>query len=703
MIELSIVTVKNSLDALATLRSANEAFELVVTDLHMPGMNGLELQKQVKEEFKIPVIIMSSDDKESVVLKSLESGAAFYMVKPVNPDDLHNVWQYAVASKKGKEVVIDQEMGSAEGVTSSIDKLIVCEDANSSSSVNEEGSQKKKRGRKRVRDHQDQKEENDPVPAKKAKVVWTNTLHNRFLQAVSHISLEKAVPKKILEFMNVPGLTRENVASHLQKYRMFLKKVAEKGFWTSRNVSERVLRSSFAYGYANSMFQNPQQEYWPFLRQQPFMRSSFQPGYGGTFCGLGSSRCGLLRFPNQEASSSNSVPQLRYGQSSLFCNPTSLQRPMFSNPYPLHLANRSTFNNTGMNLFSNAATTNGVTSGTSPMQMNPEQNQANLQNNATPFKFGTIGIDSSNYSSGASNMGTINSSYPSLNQNNNYAGIRLTSEGELIGTGLKRFSGNELSSGSNNGFNGLINWTHNNNLNNAPPGNEKFGFSGAQVAGFSSTGFGSASQFSPTFFPANPENTSVLAPMPQQTSALAPLSQQHTSTGLANTEGENDNAFHNLMNNASNFCSISDNNQQDLGEGDLGELLFGSTYATPYQEQNVEGFLNVNLPSSPYPAEVSSPVNELLNAEFSSACTIADKTPEQSSSQPQGREETVNFDFGGHVSPVRDDYYPSFEQPQCSYVEPVNSELSGIHLEEAPISGNEVWGEEYLNFLLTDE
>lgn len=40
------------------------------------------------------------------------------------------------------------------------------------------------------------------------------TLHS-FPSCYVHISAE-AVPKKILELMNVPGLTRENVASHLQ-------------------------------------------------------------------------------------------------------------------------------------------------------------------------------------------------------------------------------------------------------------------------------------------------------------------------------------------------------------------------------------------------------------------------------------------------------------------------------------------------------
>jgi hypothetical protein len=38
-------------------------------------------------------------------------------------------------------------------------------------------------------------------------------------------AVAEAVPKKILELMKVDGLTRENVASHLQKYRLYLKRV----------------------------------------------------------------------------------------------------------------------------------------------------------------------------------------------------------------------------------------------------------------------------------------------------------------------------------------------------------------------------------------------------------------------------------------------------------------------------------------------
>ncbi|TKW17686.1 hypothetical protein SEVIR_5G384200v4 [Setaria viridis] len=59
---------------------------------------------------------------------------------------------------------------------------------------------------------------------KKARMVWTPELHHRFVEAVAHLGDKGAVPKAIVRLMNVEGLTRENVASHLQKYRIYLKR-----------------------------------------------------------------------------------------------------------------------------------------------------------------------------------------------------------------------------------------------------------------------------------------------------------------------------------------------------------------------------------------------------------------------------------------------------------------------------------------------
>lgn len=60
---------------------------------------------------------------------------------------------------------------------------------------------------------------------KRARLVWTPQLHKRFVNAVAHLGIKNAVPKTIMQLMSVDGLTRENVASHLHKYRLYLKRM----------------------------------------------------------------------------------------------------------------------------------------------------------------------------------------------------------------------------------------------------------------------------------------------------------------------------------------------------------------------------------------------------------------------------------------------------------------------------------------------
>ncbi|KAF8397445.1 hypothetical protein HHK36_016362 [Tetracentron sinense] len=62
---------------------------------------------------------------------------------------------------------------------------------------------------------------------KRPRLVWTPQLHKRFVDVVAHLGIKNVVPKTIMQLMNVDGLTRENVASHLQKYRLYLKRMQD--------------------------------------------------------------------------------------------------------------------------------------------------------------------------------------------------------------------------------------------------------------------------------------------------------------------------------------------------------------------------------------------------------------------------------------------------------------------------------------------
>lgn len=64
--------------------------------------------------------------------------------------------------------------------------------------------------------------------ARRPRVVWAGPLEERFEEALRALGVDTALPRQVLTRMNVPGLTRKHVSSHLQKYRAALEKERER-------------------------------------------------------------------------------------------------------------------------------------------------------------------------------------------------------------------------------------------------------------------------------------------------------------------------------------------------------------------------------------------------------------------------------------------------------------------------------------------
>ena len=80
----------NGQQALAMLRE-DPLPDLILSDIEMPAMNGVELVKRLQADpdlASIPVIIMSSHDDRALVRRMLNRGALNYLVKPFNLDQL---------------------------------------------------------------------------------------------------------------------------------------------------------------------------------------------------------------------------------------------------------------------------------------------------------------------------------------------------------------------------------------------------------------------------------------------------------------------------------------------------------------------------------------------------------------------------------------------------------------------------------------
>jgi two-component system KDP operon response regulator KdpE len=62
--------------------------DLVVTDLAMPNLDGLELCKRLREISKLPIIVLSVRGEEKTKVEALDSGADDYVTKPFGMDEL---------------------------------------------------------------------------------------------------------------------------------------------------------------------------------------------------------------------------------------------------------------------------------------------------------------------------------------------------------------------------------------------------------------------------------------------------------------------------------------------------------------------------------------------------------------------------------------------------------------------------------------
>ena len=66
-------------------------FDLVITDLNMPQMDGYTMIERIREEEQfedIPIIIVSTEDESDDKQKGFDVGANIYIVKPTEPEQL---------------------------------------------------------------------------------------------------------------------------------------------------------------------------------------------------------------------------------------------------------------------------------------------------------------------------------------------------------------------------------------------------------------------------------------------------------------------------------------------------------------------------------------------------------------------------------------------------------------------------------------
>src|SRR5574341_1132070 len=82
----SVITASDGSQGLALARK--ERPDLIVLDLMMPGMDGLDVCRELRRESGAPIIMLTARVEESDKLVGLELGADDYITKPFSPREL---------------------------------------------------------------------------------------------------------------------------------------------------------------------------------------------------------------------------------------------------------------------------------------------------------------------------------------------------------------------------------------------------------------------------------------------------------------------------------------------------------------------------------------------------------------------------------------------------------------------------------------
>ena len=98
----SVDTAEDAVDALKQFDKGK--YDLILLDMKMPGMSGLELLSKIKEIDKdSSVILITAFASVPTAIQALKEGAYDYVTKPVDPDELNNLVKNAIEQKALKD------------------------------------------------------------------------------------------------------------------------------------------------------------------------------------------------------------------------------------------------------------------------------------------------------------------------------------------------------------------------------------------------------------------------------------------------------------------------------------------------------------------------------------------------------------------------------------------------------------------------
>ncbi|MDP2344204.1 MAG: sigma-54 dependent transcriptional regulator [Deltaproteobacteria bacterium] len=126
-----VVTVKNGEEALEVLEASTapdtgEPFSLVITDVRMPGIDGMTLLSKIKKRFKdLPVVMLTAHGTVDLAVQALKQGAFDFVTKPYERDELVAVVKKALAYRDRDEREPSLSLSLSSGVNIDDERTLV--------------------------------------------------------------------------------------------------------------------------------------------------------------------------------------------------------------------------------------------------------------------------------------------------------------------------------------------------------------------------------------------------------------------------------------------------------------------------------------------------------------------------------------------------------------------------------------------------
>lgn len=90
----------DGIEALEVL--SREWVDVILTDIHMPGMDGMELLERLREDEmlgRIPVVLVTTESRKEVVDKATSLGAKAHVKKPFQPETIRKVLEAIIGEE----------------------------------------------------------------------------------------------------------------------------------------------------------------------------------------------------------------------------------------------------------------------------------------------------------------------------------------------------------------------------------------------------------------------------------------------------------------------------------------------------------------------------------------------------------------------------------------------------------------------------